>query len=107
MFMGVTSFISRIAAGRLCDVTWINPRYVYQLGAFVNGLVICFLPFGRSYASFVVLTLLLGLSEGFNMSASTIIMLTVVEEKRRASAFGLASALISASIAGGVPLAGE
>ena len=105
--MGVTSFISRIAAGRLCDVTWINPHYVYQLGAFVNGLVICLLPFGRSYASFVALTLVFGLSEGFNMSASNVIMLTIVEEKRRASAFGLANALMSASIAGGVPLAGE
>ena len=107
MFMGATSFISRIAAGRLCDVIWINPRYVYQLGAFVNGLVICFLPFGRSYASFVALTLVFGLSEGVNISVRNLILLTVVESKRRASAFGLANAFISVSIAGGAPLAGE
>ena len=106
-FIGITSCFSRIAGGWLCDIKWINPRYVYQLGTFLNGVIICLFAIGRSYPVFVILSLLFGVAEGISTTVSNLIILNIVGPRRRPSAMGLANAVMAVFIAGGSPIIGE
>ena len=107
MFYGLASCIARLLAGRVCDLTWVNPHYVFQAGNFIAALSVIFTPLAWSYVNFLVCALFLGLGTGISISTSNLIFLTCVDERRRASAFGLASCLASFSVLSGPPLAGK
>jgi len=106
MFYGLSSCIARLLAGRVCDLTWVNPHYVFQVGNFIAALSIILAPLARSYSHFLVCGLFFGVGAGISISTSNLIFLTCVDERRRASAFGLASCLASFSILLAPPLAG-
>ena len=107
MFYGLSSCIARLVAGRVCDVTWVNPQYVFQVGNFIAALSIIFAPLAGSYVHFLVCGLFFGVGAGISIATSNLIFLTCVDERRRASAFGLASCLASFSILSSPPLAGK
>lgn len=107
MFYGLSSCIARLLAGRVCDLTWVNPHYVFQVGNFIAALSIILAPLARSYSHFLVCGLFFGVGAGISISTSNLIFLTCVDERRRASAFGLASCLASFSILSAPPLAGK
>ena len=107
MFYGLASCIARLLAGRVCDLTWVNPHYVFQVGNFIAALPVIFTPLARSYVHFLVCALFLGLGTGISISTSNLIFLTCVDERRRASAFGLANCLASFSVLSAPPLAGK
>ena len=107
MFYGLSSCIARLLAGRVCDLTWVNPHYVFQVGNFIAALSIIFAPLARNYIHFLVCGLFFGLGAGISISTSNLIFLTCVDERRRASAFGLASCLGSLTILSAPPLAGK
>ena len=107
MFYGLSSCIARLLAGRVCDLTWVNPHYVFQVGNFIAALSVIFAPLARSYIHFLLCGLFFGLGAGISISTSNLVFLTCVDEKRRASAFGLASCLGSFAILSAPPLAGK
>jgi len=107
MFYGLSSCIARLLAGRVCDLTWVNSHYVFQVGNFIAALSIIFAPLARSYIHFLVCSLFFGVGAGISISTSNLIFLTCVDERRRASAFGLASCLASFSVLSSPPLAGK
>ena len=107
MFYGLASCIARLLAGRVCDLTWVNPHYVFQVGNFIAALSIIFAPLARSYIHFLVCGLFFGLGTGISISTSNLIFLTCVDERRRASAFGLAGCLASFAVLSSPPLAGK
>ena len=59
-----------------------------------------------TYVPFVVISVFYGIGDGIGLTVHNLLLLTTVEPKRRASAFGLANMLISVSITTGAPLAG-
>ena len=107
MFYGLTSCIARLIAGRVCDLKCINPHFVYQTGSFIAALSIIFLPLSSSHVHFLVCSVFYGLGGGTSMATSNLMFLTCVDERRRASAFGLASCLGSISVLTSPPLAGK
>ena len=107
MFYGLSSCIARVLAGRVCDLTWVNPHFVFQVGSFIAALSIILVPLAQSYIHFLVCSLCFGLGGGISITTSNLIFLTCVDERRRASAFGLASFMASFSILSSPPLAGK
>lgn len=59
-----------------------------------------------TYVSFVVISVFYGIGDGISLTVGNLLLLTTVEPRRRASAFGLANVLIAVSIGTGAPLAG-
>ncbi|KAJ7369308.1 hypothetical protein OS493_039875 [Desmophyllum pertusum] len=106
MFYGLTSCFARLVTGRVCNLTWINPHFVFQVGSFIAALSVIFVTLARSYIGFLSCSVLFGLGAGISIATSNLIFLTCVDPGRRASAFGLASCLGSLSILSSPPLAG-
>ncbi|KAJ7330737.1 hypothetical protein OS493_021666 [Desmophyllum pertusum] len=106
MFYGLTSCFARLVTGRVCNLTWINPHFVFQVGSFIAALSVIFVTLARSYIGFLSCSVLFGLGGGISIATSNLIFLTCVDPGRRASAFGLASCLGSLSILSSPPLAG-
>ena len=106
MFYGLTSCISRLLAGRVCNLSWVNPHFVFQVGGCICGVSVLLFTVARSYLPFVLCSVLFGLGDGCIVTTSNLIFLTCVDVKRRASAFGLANCLSSFVIASAPPFAG-
>ena len=107
IFLGLSSCVARIAAGRLCDVRWINAIFIYQFGALLVGFSTLVLPVVRSYKGIAVFAVLYGLGDGIFITTMNSLLMFTVDEKRRATALGLGSTLLSVGIVTGPPLAGE
>ena len=107
MFLGISSGTASLLIGRLCDVKWINIRYVNRLGLAVAGIATLVLPHTRSYVSVARYAVVFGFSDGAFITTQNVILLNIVGPKRRAAAFGFGCMLCSLALAGGPPLAGE
>jgi len=106
IFLGLSSCVARIAAGRLCDVKWINTIFIYQFGALLVGFNTLVLPVVRSYKGIAVFAVLYGLGDGIFITTMNSLLMFTVDEKRRAAALGLGNALLSVGVVTGPPLAG-
>jgi len=106
MFIGLASCISRLAAGVLCNLKSINPRFVFQVGGFLSAVSVFLFTIECSYSLLVLFSLLFGLGQGILVTTSNLTFLTCVDNKRRASAFGLANCLTSSAVILSPPLAG-
>ena len=104
---GLSSSVARVAAGRICDVTWVNTIYIYQFGALLDGFVIVVLPVIRSYTGILFFSVIYGICDGIFISTMNSLLMFNVEEDRRAAALGLGNSLIAFAIASGSPFAGE
>ena len=107
MFYGLGSCIARLLAGRVCNLTWVNPHFVFQIGGCISGVSVLLFTVARNYLSFVLCSVSFGLGNGSVVTTSNLIFLTCVDVKRRASAFGLANCLTSFVIASAPPFAGK
>ena len=96
----------RIASGRLCDIKWINPIYVYQIGLFTIAVAVISFGVISAYLPLCVVSVFYGIGDGICLSLTNLLLLTAVEPERRASAFGLGNMFISISTTVGAPLAG-
>lgn len=107
MFYGLGSCIARLLAGCVCNIRWVNPHFVFQVGSCVGGVSVLLFTVARSYLSFALCSVSFGLGNGSVVTTSNLIFLTCVDAKRRASAFGLANCLTSFVIASAPPFAGK
>ena len=107
MTTGLASCIGRLVAGFVCNLKFINPRYVFQVGSFVTAVSVILFTVVHSYGLFVFLSALFGVAQGAVTATSNLIFLTCVDNKRRASAFGLGSCLTSLAILSSPPFAGK
>lgn len=106
MFLGISSGAARLLIGRLCDVKWVNIRYINQLGIALAGLATSLLPLAKSYVSVALYTAVFGFSDGAFITSQNIILLSIVGPDRRDAAFGFGCMLCSFALAAGPPLAG-
>ena len=95
IFLGLSSCVARIAAGRLCDVKWINT------------IITIVLPVLQSYKGMTVFAVVYGLGDGIFITTMNSLLMFTVDEKRRAAALGLGNTLLSVGVATGPPMAGE
>ena len=107
IFLGLSSCVARIAAGRLCDVKWINTIFIYQFGALLVGFVTIVLPVLQSYKGMTVFAVVYGLGDGIFITTMNSLLMFTVDGKRRAAALGLGNTLLSVGVATGPPMAGE
>lgn len=107
MFYGLASCIARLLAGRVCNLRWVSPHFVFQVGGFASGVSVLLFTVAQSYLSFLLCGVSFGLGNGTVVTTCNLIFLTCVDVKRRASAFGLANCLTSFAIASAPPFAGE
>jgi len=107
MFLGISSGAARLLIGRLCDVKWVNIRYVNQLGITLAGLATLLLPLAKNYVSVALYTAMFGFSDGAFVTSQNVILLGIVGPDRRDAAFGFGCMLYSFVVAGGPPFAGE
>ena len=106
MIYGIASGVTRVVTGRLCDLNRVNPVYVFQSGMALAGFSVLLFGMPSTYVPLAIISVFYGTGDGVCSSVSNLLLLTTVEPKRRASAFGMANLLISVSIATGAPLAG-
>ena len=99
--------MARVAAGRLCDVQWINTIFIYQFGTLLVGFVTLVLPVIQSYKGIAIFVVFYGLGDGIFITTMNSLLMFTVDEKRRAAALGLGNTLLSIGVAAGPPLAGD
>lgn len=99
--------MSAFLIGRLCDVKWINIRYVNRLGILGCGIATLLLPLAKNYISVAFYAVVFGFADGSFITTQNVILLNIVGPKRRAAAFGFGCMLCSLALAAGPPLAGE
>ncbi|XP_071183883.1 monocarboxylate transporter 10-like [Salvelinus alpinus] len=66
LFLGLTSMVSRIIFGRICDSERINRLYINQASVFGVGLLYMLIPLLHSYGSLVAFGLFLGIADAGN-----------------------------------------
>ena len=96
-----------MVSGRLCDATWVNPIFIFQLGVFVVGLATVLLPLLKSYEGIIVFVVVYGFGDGIVITTMNSLLMFTVDEKRRGAALGLGNSLLALGIAAGPPLAGK
>lgn len=106
IFIGLTSSVARFVTGRLCDISWVNPTFVYQFGVLLVGFITTGLPIIKGYKGILMFAIIYGVGDGIIVTTMNTLLMFSVDEKYRAAAIGLGSSVISLGIAGGPPLAG-
>lgn len=106
MYDGLSSCIARIVTGFVCNVKFINPCFVYQAGAFTTALSFVLFTAATSYSWFALFSVFSGLGKGITIMTSNLILLTCVDNERRATAFGLVNCLASFAHLASPPFAG-
>ena len=107
MYFGLASCIARLVAGCVCDLTRVNPRYVFQVGSLITAVSVILLPLANSQTRFILCSVFFGVGNGITLTSMNVVLLNCVEAKRRASAFGLANFLSSFSVLSSPPLIGK
>lgn len=105
--LGLCSVFARLLAGRLCDFTFVNRRYVYHGSVFVTGVSTLLCPLAKTFPSLLLYFVTFGLFDGAQSAVANVLLLTSVREEQRARAFGMWLFCMSLSIASGPPLAGK
>ena len=107
IFLGLSSCVARVATGRLCDVTWINTIFIYQLGDLLVGFATMALPVIQTYRGLITFAVIYGFGDGIFITTMNSLLMFTVDEKRRAAALGLGNTLLAVGLAAGSPVAGE
>ena len=107
IYFGLFSMFGRIVSGRLCDITWLDPHYIYQFSLILDGTAALLLPQATSFAHLAIYASFHGLADGIFVCTLYILLLRSVEPALRNSAFGFGSMTYSIPVAGGPALAGK
>ncbi|KAK3753649.1 hypothetical protein QZH41_014755, partial [Actinostola sp. cb2023] len=106
VFFGAATITSRLISGRLCDVSFIKPRYIHQVGAILSGVSTILLSFAQNYTHLVIFAVFYGLADGAFRVTVNILFMNTVDPPRRPSAFGQANMVVSVATSAGPALAG-
>jgi MFS family permease len=107
VFVGIATIVSRLISGRLCDVSFIKPRYVQQAGVILSGISTILLTFAVNYTHLIIFSLFYGIADGAFRVSVNILFMNTVDIPRKPSAFGQANMIMSVSSAAGPALAGK
>lgn len=106
IFMGIATFLSRPLVGALCSVRALKPQYIYQIALFGNGIATLLLPLAQDYPGMVAYVVVYGACDGAYITMLNVLILSSLDDKRRASGFGIETCLASLTTLIGPPLAG-
>ncbi|XP_031569302.1 monocarboxylate transporter 10-like [Actinia tenebrosa] len=106
VFVGIATIVSRLVSGRLCDVSFIKPRYVHQLGIILSGISTILLTFAVNYTHLIIFSVFFGIADGAFRVTTNILFMNTVDIPRKPSAFGQANMITSFSNAAGPAIAG-
>ena len=107
IYGGITVILSKTLTGRLCDVEWVNARYVCQAASFLAGTATILMTLSQRYTVVVGYILVFTFCIGAYDSTVNIILVTCVTEEKRTSAVGWQWLVRSFFLASGPPLAGK
>lgn len=75
-------------AGFLCDIRFVNSRFLYQAAVFTMGASTLLLIPAKTYTSVAVVIVLFSLGDGLMISTFVIDLFKSVKESQRASCLG-------------------
>lgn len=107
LVLGLCSVFARILVGRICDYKFVDQRFVYQGCLFVLGFSTLLCPLANSFPTVLVYFIAFGLFDGGQSTVANVLVLTSVQERQKARAFGLWLFCLSIIMACGPPLAGR
>ena len=64
IYSGIASLLVRPVIGRVNDLTWVNPCYIYTVAAALEGVFTILLPFASTQFHFVIYFVFYGLADG-------------------------------------------
>ena len=89
IYSGVASLLIRPVIGRMNDISWIDPFYIYTVAAIVEAVMTFLLPMATTTFHFVVFFVVYGLVDGTMGSGFSIAVLNSIPESLRPLGFGL------------------
>ncbi|MBN3287828.1 MOT10 protein, partial [Polyodon spathula] len=105
LVLGMSSFISRIIFGRICNSSRINRLYINQGSVFTVGLLYMLIPFFKTFGSLVAFGLFLGIADAGNYILLPVLTFDLMGAERMAVAWGFMLTVNSISCYG-PPFAG-
>lgn len=106
IYSGLASLLIRPVIGRINDVNWIDPCYIYAIAAIVEGVVTFFLPAATSSLHFILFFVVYGLADGTMGCGLSIAVLNSLPERLRPLGFGVYQCLTCLTSASGPALGG-
>ena len=100
LYMGIASTISRLAAGKIADVPWINNQYVAQISTAGMGAANIYYVFARNSTGILVYAVSYGLLDGGIEILLPILTLELVGAQGMSVAWGLILAVTAISAVG-------
>ena len=107
LVLGLCSVFARLLAGRLCDFTFVNRRYLYHICLSVTGISTLLCPLAKTFPTLLLYFITFGFFDGAQSAVANVLLLNAVCEEQRARAFGTWLFFLSLSMASGPPLAGK
>ena len=107
IYLGISTFLARPLSGVLCSICRIKPQYVFQASLFVNGFSTILLPLIRTYSQLIGYVIVYGACDGVYVSLLNVLILSSLEDERRAAGFGMELFLTAITALIGPPLAGK
>ena len=107
IYSGLASLLIRPVIGRINDVNWIDPCYIYAIAAIVEGVVTFFLPAATSSLHFILFFVVYGLADGTMGCGLSIAVLNSLPERLRPLGFGVYQCLTCLTSASGPALGGK
>ena len=107
IYSGVASLLIRPVIGRVNDVSWINPCYIYTVTTALEGLVTLLLPMATTSFHFVMFFVVYGLADGTLGCGFSIAVLNSLPERLRPLGFGVYQCLSCITSACGPALGGK
>ncbi|XP_032229422.1 monocarboxylate transporter 13 isoform X1 [Nematostella vectensis] len=92
--MGLTSVVSRLLTGPLCDSKYVSPSIVFQIGALILAIDILLLPSATSYEWLLVFAVVYGTSEGMTMTSNHCNIISLLPSHLIGHGFGWYIAII-------------
>ncbi|XP_055720013.1 monocarboxylate transporter 10-like [Salvelinus fontinalis] len=106
LFLGLTSMVSRIIFGRICDSERINRLYFNQASVFGVGLLYMLIPLLKSYGSLVAFGLFLGIADAGNYILLPVLTFDLMGAEKMPMAWGFMLTVNAVSCLG-LPFAGR
>jgi len=104
---GLSSVITRLLVGKLCDSKTFHAQYIFQAAGLVMGAATLLCPISsNSYILLMVYFVIFGLAEGSAATSINSLILTCVPDQARSKSFGFWLFFLSLTMAIGPPFAG-
>ena len=106
IYSGIASLLVRPVIGRVNDLTWVNPCYIYTVAAALEGVFTILLPFASTQFHFVIYFVFYGLADGTVGCGINIAILNGLPERLKPLGFGTYNCLSCITSACGPALGG-